>query len=190
MRVKNGWAERQPFAWWSGEWHEGNIMASMLVPTFGGVIVGAVTDQNTTGPAPLFAMLAFWSLFAFVIFGHHLSGLNRVDNTTGQVGGTRYSYYDRGFGSADLLRKIIKLPKKDQQLFPPDLVQTLAQNLLPSERKKINEGIYATLQKIEERDKHLADVEMRAIPTEHVLAALADAKRNVESDIEVYKEFL
>ena len=190
MKVKHAWAERQPFAWWAGEWSEFNILAALLGPIFGALVIGAVIDQHTTGPAPLFVVLAYWSLSAFVVFGHNLSELNKIDNNSGKANRNQYSYYNSGLGSADLLRKIINLPKKDQRLFPPDLVQTLAQNLLPAERRKINDSIYATLQKIEERDKHLAEVEMKAIPTEHVLAALADAKRNVESDIEVYKEFL
>lgn len=190
MKVKNQWAEHQPFAFWGRGWDETRIF-----PAAGGIIItsfvgAAVVDGSTTGNWPMLFLPVNLIVWLFVIFGYRFSGLTGIDNNSGRVGTSRYDYYCHGEGSRDLLRKVLKLSKKDQQLFPPDLPRTLSQNLMPNERRKINQEIYDILKKIADRDKYLAEVEMKAIPTEHILAALNAAKENIDSDIKVYKDYL
>jgi hypothetical protein len=187
IKVRNQWAEQAPFRWFNDD----NTVSEMVIPwsMFGSFGGGTLISLFGWGyaygwvPTVIFTV-AFLIGWNFVPFAFKFSELSKIDNSTGSIG-----YYP-SYGSADLLRKVRELPAEDQRLFPAGIVETLSRDLLPAERRKINQGIWDTLEEIKQRNLHRREMEQRAIPTEGVLAALEDARTNVKVETDTLRDFM
>lgn len=134
-----------------------------------------------------------------------LSPLNKVDNYQIHPDGTRHTwecsgggrgYYDRRVhcpgsytdGSRNLIRKVRELPAEDRSAFPYDLIAALSNDIEGKRRYEINRGIEAALKEISERNTQRALAMKRAVPTDHILEALSDARSNFKVETDTLKE--
>lgn len=198
--IKRSWTESRAlsFMW---DYEGDSAVPAMLYFIF--LALGSATGAGIyTGHSTHNGWLVVLSVVATlaIIWGYPclrlLSPLNAMNNDRLHPDGNLhnsacgYSRCGRCEGSKDLIREVRALPSSDRAQFPHELIEVLSRDLDPERRYEVNTEIRTTLDEIRCRDEQRALANKRAIPTDHIVGSLKEARESFKIETDTLKELL